>query len=859
MKLNLLTLKFSGESSTLEAPFLRNYFWVSLPQVRLSLILGAFVYAAFGNLDALLMPEQKSTIWFIRFVVTCPVFIGTFLMSFSKSFERYMQPLLMSNLILAGAGIVDMIIIAPTPINYYYYAGLILVFMWGYTFVCVRFLWASLAGWVQVALYEIAAIWISPMPYNVLISNNFFFISANAIGMLACYSIEFYARRDYFLTRQLELEREKISQINQELERRVEKRTADYRIINRALEKEIAGHRQAESQREAALEALRESEERYRVLVEDANDMVFRTDKNGLFTFVNSSTIRITGYEEEAIIGKHYPTFIRSDMRDEAVKFFGRQFVKGIKNTYSEYPIITKDGSEVWLGQNTQLIMEDGNVTGFQAVSRDITERKRLEKELKHSEERYRELSIIDDLTQLYNARHFYQQLKMEIDRLDRHEYPLTLLLIDLDDFKVFNDTYGHIEGDQVLLRLGQIIKRCLRRADSAYRYGGEEFTIILPMTTSEEGIVIAERIKEELKKENFSPVPDKHVHLTVSIGLSQYKKQEDMKVFVSRVDHLMYQGKKDGKDRICSESYLQERRNNEVKNIKNYLMSFVERGGPEPSEYIELNDHFYSINSMLKESKISRAQIRELWAACGEAFSEGTMQGFVCKNPHGYHGDYEIMDKIYMEWISSQKHLENWDKFFHWQAAPKAVRNRKEYFKSLLSEIDKSPVIEPAVLNIGSGPCRDIYEYKCEHPLSKIHFDCLDVDSNAIKYAKQLLNGSDVTFFCENAFRFRSEKRYDLIWSAGFFDYLDNEKFIFLLRSLMKMLTINGKMTISNFSTLNPSRDYMEFGEWFLFHRDMDNLTELAGKAGADPCSVSIESEETGVNLFLTIGNNDV
>jgi cyclopropane fatty-acyl-phospholipid synthase-like methyltransferase len=132
-------------------------------------------------------------------------------------------------------------------------------------------------------------------------------------------------------------------------------------------------------------------------------------------------------------------------------------------------------------------------------------------------------------------------------------------------------------------------------------------------------------------------------------------------------------------------------------------------------------------------------------------------------------------------------------------------------------------------------------------------------VDSNAIKYSKQLLNCSDVTFFCENAFRFRSEKRYDLIWSAGFFDYLDNEKFIFLLRSLMKMLKINGKIVIGNFSKLNPSRDYMEFGEWFLFHRDMDNLTELAGKAGANPCSVSIESEETGVNLFLTIGNKDV
>jgi diguanylate cyclase (GGDEF)-like protein/PAS domain S-box-containing protein len=855
MKLHPLTLKFSGESSKLEEPFLSYYYRMSLPQIRRFLVLGALLYGFFGILDALLMPEQKYTLWFIRFVIVCPVLLGTLRASFSKSFERYIQPFLTGVLILAGGGIVCMIVIAPIPINYYYYAGLMLVLMWGYTFVCVRFLWASLAGWVLVLLYEIAAIWISPTPFAVLISNSFFFISTNILGMLACYFIEFYARRDFFLTQQLDFEREKTNKVNNELE----KRMADYQIINRVLEQEIAGHKQAESQRETALKALRESEERYRALVENASDMVFRTDDNGYLTFVNASTIRLTGYGEKDIIGKHYQEFIHSDLRDEAIRFFGVQFVKGLPNTYSEYPMITKDGREVWLGQNTQLIVEDGKVTGFQAVSRDITERKWLEKEVRDSEERYRELSIIDELTQLYNSRHFYQQLKMEIDRLDRHEHPLTLLLLDLDDFKAFNDTYGHIEGDRVLLRLGQVIKRCLRKADSAYRYGGEEFTIILPMTTSEEGIVTAERIREELKKESFSPVPGKQVHLTVSIGLAQYRKQEDMKTFVNRADHLMYQGKNNGKDRICSDSYSQERRINELKKIKNYLMPFVERGGPEPSEYIELNDYYSSINSMLKEGKISRAQIRELWVAGGEVFSEDTMQGFVCKKPHGYHGDYEIIDRIYMEWISPKKHLENWDKFFHWQAAPKAVRNRKKYFKNILSEIDQSQVIEPAVLNVGSGPCRDIYEYKCKHPLSKIHFDCLDMDSKAIEYSKQLLNGSNITFFCENAFRFRSEKQYDLIWSAGLFDYLDNEKFVFLLRSLMKMLTINGKMVIGNFSTLNPSRNYMEFGEWFLFHRDITELTELAGKAGVDPDSVSIESEATGVNLFLKIDNQSV
>jgi two-component system cell cycle response regulator len=228
--------------------------------------------------------------------------------------------------------------------------------------------------------------------------------------------------------------------------------------------------------------------------------------------------------------------------------------VKKIENTYSEYPVIVKDGREIWLGQNTQLIFQDGKMVAFQAMARDITERKEMEALLKDSEKRYRELSIIDDLTQLYNSRHFYFQLKIELDRANRYEQPLTLLLLDLDNFKAFNDAYGHVEGDQVLKRLGQAVKRCLRETDFAYRYGGEEFTIILPMTTSADGAVTAERIRTEFRKEIFSPAPGRDVHATVSIGLAQYKPQEEMKAFVHRVDQLMYRGKKNGKDRVCCE-----------------------------------------------------------------------------------------------------------------------------------------------------------------------------------------------------------------------------------------------------------------------------------------------------------------
>jgi len=153
------------------------------------------------------------------------------------------------------------------------------------------------------------------------------------------------------------------------------------------------------------------------------------------------------------------------------------------------------------------------------------------------------------------NSRHFYFQLKIELDRSNRYEQPLTLLLLDLDNFKAFNDTYGHVEGDQVLIRLGQVVKRCLRETDFACRYGGEEFTIILPMTTSLDGVVTAERIRTEFMKELFTPAPDQDVHVTVSIGLAQCNPQEDMRAFVHRVDQLMYQGKKSGKNRVCCES----------------------------------------------------------------------------------------------------------------------------------------------------------------------------------------------------------------------------------------------------------------------------------------------------------------
>ena len=164
--------------------------------------------------------------------------------------------------------------------------------------------------------------------------------------------------------------------------------------------------------------------------------------------------------------------------------------------------------------------------------------------------EELKTLSITDGLTKLYNSRHFYNQLELEIERLKRYKHPLSLLLLDIDDFKAYNDKYGHIEGDKVLMIIGKIIQSCLRTMDSGYRYGGEEFTILLPETSSKQAKLVATRIKNELSNNVIKANGDENI-ITVSIGLTEYNYDEDIKNFIKRADMAMYKSKEKGKNTI--------------------------------------------------------------------------------------------------------------------------------------------------------------------------------------------------------------------------------------------------------------------------------------------------------------------
>ncbi|MCX5826939.1 MAG: diguanylate cyclase [Deltaproteobacteria bacterium] len=180
-----------------------------------------------------------------------------------------------------------------------------------------------------------------------------------------------------------------------------------------------------------------------------------------------------------------------------------------------------------------------------------IAERNRIENDLRESEGRYHELSITDNLTKLYNSRHFYNQLTTETNRSVRYNRSISLMMLDVDDFKKYNDSFGHLEGDGVLIRLAKVIRSGLRRLDQACRYGGEEFVVILPETTGEQGYLIAERIREGFRQETFTPALGKDAHVTVSIGVAQLKPQEDMMHFINRADKNMYAAKAAGKDKV--------------------------------------------------------------------------------------------------------------------------------------------------------------------------------------------------------------------------------------------------------------------------------------------------------------------
>lgn len=290
------------------------------------------------------------------------------------------------------------------------------------------------------------------------------------------------------------------------------------------------------------------------------------------------------------------------------------------------------------------------------------------------------------------------------------------------------------------------------------------------------------------------------------------------------------------------------------------FITRMITQYGPEADDHHNLRIEIERLGKLLGEQP-GHTRYQELMGVIAPALTPETMQGFAYHKPHGYAGDYEIIDRIYTLHTTENERLKRWDEFFHAQDAPQAVRNRKFFFINTLSQLSRDRK-KLRVLNVGSGPGRDIFEFFENNRASDIHFDCIEFDRNAIAYASGLCERhlDKISFINANVFKFSTAEKYDLVWSAGLFDYLNDRRFVFLLNKLYSYLKPRGVLYVGNFSDLNPTRKYMElFGNWHLLHRNKQDLIALALQIGIEHSKIDVSSEPLGINLFLKLVKSDL
>lgn len=319
----------------------------------------------------------------------------------------------------------------------------------------------------------------------------------------------------------------------------------------------------------AAEKSLRENRERLSSILEGLTVPTFVIDADHITTHWNLACEKITGIPADNVIGTNqqwrafYPSerpvmadLIVANAIEEHISshYSGKYRRSPLKDDAFEaedfFPHLGTEGK--WLFFTAAPLKNSaGTIIGAIETLQDISDRKTAELALSESEQRHRELSITDGLTGLYNSRHFYTRAHEEVERCNRYATPLSLILLDVDSFKKFNDTYGHLEGDRVLAGLAEVIRAEIRGSDSAYRYGGEEFVVLFPETEPDESHIVAERLRHAFAQRVFTPAPGEQINITISIGGGSYRIGEGLIPFVKRIDEAMYRAKNLGKNRV--------------------------------------------------------------------------------------------------------------------------------------------------------------------------------------------------------------------------------------------------------------------------------------------------------------------
>ena len=291
---------------------------------------------------------------------------------------------------------------------------------------------------------------------------------------------------------------------------------------------------------------LRESEQNFRRLFENMQDVYYRTDAQGIVRHVGPGVRRVLGYEPHEIEGRtaesYYPRSTDRDAFKAAILEYGE---------VSDFPgqMVRRDGTVIDISISSHALYDHaGNFAGVEGIYRDVTQRKNLERELQR-------LATTDMLTGMANRRAFLECAESVYAHSRHSGEPLTLLMLDLDHFKSINDRFGHLEGDRALAEFAQAVKSQLRASDVAGRLGGEEFGVLLPATSLDEGRQVALRILHSVRALQLHDEGGNAYHVTASLGLSTFRGTDrSLRDMLDRADQALYQAKHHGRNQIASQ-----------------------------------------------------------------------------------------------------------------------------------------------------------------------------------------------------------------------------------------------------------------------------------------------------------------
>ncbi len=292
--------------------------------------------------------------------------------------------------------------------------------------------------------------------------------------------------------------------------------------------------------------ALRQSEERYRTIVDTIADAYYEVDLAGNTITFNKAYLTLYEYSAKEMQGKNYRTYVDKEKAEIAYWVFNQVFKTGKPTKKMEWEIIAKSGKKKQVELSVSLIRDtQGKPLGFRGIISDITARRNAEEVIRHQ-------AFHDPLTGLANRILFYDRMHMAFNQAKRNKKMVAVIILDLDNFKEINDTHGHMVGDELLKAVARRLFNMVRASDTVARYGGDEFTLIMPLLSGEEdALVVAKKIVAAFGKDFI--IETSEINVTASVGVAAYPLHgRDIDTLMNKADNAMYRAKAMGRNRYC-------------------------------------------------------------------------------------------------------------------------------------------------------------------------------------------------------------------------------------------------------------------------------------------------------------------